>query len=251
MPLTSKKLTFMIKNPDMRKRQQSIQSIIFPLTRKEDWREALPRKIIDLQPGIVTINCLDWTLSCKDLKQIKILLERARLKIKIIESSIPETLVSASSLGYLTLLKDADNQELNNESTNPTSKPHHSDNKPCLLFHQGTLRSGENLDTEGDLLLLGDVNPGAQVTAGGNVMIWGRLRGNAHAGKSGDNTAKIIALQLRPLQLRISDKIARGPEDKPQEGLAEEALIERDRIVIKPANPTQSEKPINKLVLRN
>ncbi len=218
----------------MDKSQESLQSIIFPLARKEDWREVIPRKIINLQPGIVAVNCLDWTLSCKELQQLKILFERGGLEIKIIESSIPETIVSASSLGYMTLLNPLSNKKTDKKSTNSTRDP---SQKSCLLFHQGTLRSGEHLDAEGDLLLLGDVNPGAIVTAGGNVMIWGRLRGNAHAGKSGDNNAKIIALQLRPLQLRIGDKIARGPEEKPQEGLAEEALIESGRIVIKPAKP--------------
>ena len=87
------------------------------------------------------------------------------------------------------------------------------------------------------MLLLGDVNPGAKVSAEGDVMVWGRLRGTAHAGKSGNDQAKIVALQLRPLQLRISNKVARGPEEQPQEGFAEEALIESGQIVIKPARP--------------
>ena len=84
---------------------------------------------------------------------------------------------------------------------------------------------------------MGDVNPGARVSASGDVMVWGRLRGIAHAGQDGDREARIIALQLRPLQLRIADQVARGPEDEPLPGLAEEAFIESNDIVIKPANP--------------
>ncbi len=57
---------------------------------------------------------------------------------------------------------------------------------------------------EGSLLVLGDVNPGARVSAGGDVRVWGRLRGVAHAGSGGDQRARIVALQLRPLQLRIA-----------------------------------------------
>ena len=216
----------------MNENQHVLQIITFPLTRKEDWREVLPRKLIDLRPGLIVIDCLDWVLNCKDFQQIKLLVERAGLEIKMIESNIPETIVSASSLGHPTLLKLLKNNQITNNSTDSNTSPI---TKPCLLFHQGTLRSGENLDADGDVLLLGDVNPGAKITAGGNVMVWGRLRGNAHAGKSGNNSAKIIALQLRPLQLRIGDKVARGPEEKPQEGLAEEALIQSDRIVIQPA----------------
>ena len=91
------------------------------------------------------------------------------------------------------------------------------------------------LEADHDLLILGDVNPGATVSAVGNVMIWGRLLGVAHAGKHGDSQAKITALQLRPVQLRIANKVARGPEEKPDEGLAEEASVEEGVIVIKPA----------------
>ena len=110
-----------------------------------------------------------------------------------------------------------------------------------MLFHHGTLRSGEHLDAFGDVLVLGDVNPGARISAGGNVMVWGRLRGIAHAGKPGNNQAKITALQLRPLQLRIADKIARGPDEKPEQGLAEEALIDQGKIIIQPANSKNSQ----------
>ena len=66
-------------------------------------------------------------------------------------------------------------------------------------------------------------------------MIWGRLRGTAHAGKPNNSEARIVALQLRPLQLRIAGKIARGPQEKPEEGLAEQAIIEGEEIVIQPA----------------
>ena len=106
-----------------------------------------------------------------------------------------------------------------------------------ISFQKGTLRSGENLDVDGDVLLVGDVNPGAKIAATGNVLVWGRLRGTAHAGTNGNQLAKIIALELRPLQLRIADKIARGPEEKPEPGLAEEAQLESGKIVIQPAKP--------------
>ena len=112
-------------------------------------------------------------------------------------------------------------------------------NDSGFLFHKGTLRAGETLEAFNDVLIAGDVNPGAMVLAGGNIMIWGRLRGVAHAGKEGNECAKITALQLMPLQLRIANKVARGPTDKPEEGFAEEALIEDDAIVIKPARTTQ------------
>ncbi|MDP6834320.1 MAG: septum site-determining protein MinC [Prochlorococcaceae cyanobacterium ETNP1_MAG_9] len=216
----------------MDKESNELQTIIFPLTRKEDWRALLPRQVVELRPGPVLINCLDWFLTCKDFQKIQLLLQRAGLQIKLIQSNIPETIVSASSLGHQTLLTLKANKKLPLTDEFKGGKGHEM---PRILFHQGTLRSGENLEAEGDVLLLGDVNPGAKISAGGDVLIWGRLRGTAHAGKTGNIHCKIVALQLRPLQLRIGSKVARGPAESPQPGLAEEAIVESDRIVIKPA----------------
>jgi septum site-determining protein MinC len=106
-----------------------------------------------------------------------------------------------------------------------------------LTIHQGTLRSGDHLQAEGSVLVLGDVNPGARITAGGHVLVWGRLRGVAHAGCHGDATARIMALQLRPLQLRIGAKVARGPQDIPPTGFAEEARLVDGVIQIDAADP--------------
>jgi septum site-determining protein MinC len=69
------------------------------------------------------------------------------------------------------------------------------------------------------------------------VLVWGRLRGVAHAGRQGDRSARIIALQLRPLQLRIADAVARGPEETPAAGQAEEARLVDGEIRIDPASP--------------
>ena len=216
----------------MDKESNELQTIIFPLTRKEDWRALLPRQVVDLRPGPVLVNCLDWFLTCKDFQKIQLLLQRAGLQIKLIQSNIPETILSASSLGHQTLLTLNANKKL---PLTDEFKGGKGNEMPRILFHQGTLRSGENLEAEGDVLLLGDVNPGAKISAGGDVLIWGRLRGTAHAGKTGNIHCKIVALQLRPLQLRIGSKVARGPAESPQPGLAEEAIVESDRIVIKPA----------------
>jgi septum site-determining protein MinC len=107
-----------------------------------------------------------------------------------------------------------------------------------LTVHQGTLRSGDHLQVEGSVLVLGDVNPGARISARGHVLVWGKLRGVAHAGQQGDQTARIVALQLRPLQLRIATSVARGPEGRPPDGFAEEARLVNGAIQIDPASPS-------------
>ena len=77
-----------------------------------------------------------------------------------------------------------------------------------------TVRSGQAVQHPGHVVIIGDVNPGAEVIAGGDIVIWGKLRGVVHAGASGDDQAVVCALQLRPTQLRIGSHIARTPEDE-------------------------------------
>jgi septum site-determining protein MinC len=98
-----------------------------------------------------------------------------------------------------------------------------------------TVRSGQVVRHQGHITLVGDVNPGAEIIAGGSVVVWGRLRGMVHAGALGDGNAVICALELRPTQLRIGNLIARTPEENERRNtLPEVARIDHDqeRIVV-------------------
>ncbi len=75
------------------------------------------------------------------------------------------------------------------------------------------MRSGAELEYDGNIVIFGDVNPGAKVTAGGNIIVMGNFRGMAHAGKKNDNPCFIAALKLLPLQIRIQDVFAVPPQD--------------------------------------
>lgn len=102
------------------------------------------------------------------------------------------------------------------------------------LVVQRTLRSGQVIYHPGHVVIIGDVNPGAEVRAGGSVVIWGRLRGTIHAGMNDQlkDTAVVCALQLTPTQLRIGDYIARSPADAdPQDVVPEMAFVQDGRIV--------------------
>lgn len=94
-----------------------------------------------------------------------------------------------------------------------------------------TVRSGQIVRHHGHITLIGDVNPGAEVIAGGSVVVWGRLRGLVHAGALGDSSALICALELQPTQLRIADLIARTPEGTAGR-VPEVARVEEDHIVV-------------------
>ena len=79
-------------------------------------------------------------------------------------------------------------------------------------FYKGTLRSGQVLESETSIIILGDVNPGATVVSKGNVVILGALKGTVHAGAAGNEYAFVAALNMSPMQVRISDSIARGAD---------------------------------------
>lgn len=77
-----------------------------------------------------------------------------------------------------------------------------------------TLRSGRIVRNTGHIVVIGDVNPGAEVIAGGDIVVWGKARGIVHAGAMGDETSVICALELQPTQLRIASHISISPPFK-------------------------------------
>ena len=102
------------------------------------------------------------------------------------------------------------------------------------ILHEGTVRSGDRISSNGNLCIIGDVNPGAIVSAKKNIYVWGKLLGLAFAGVKGDNNPFIASLYLNPLQLRIADVIAIGPKEKPKNYYPEMAVIDNQTINIKP-----------------
>ena len=103
---------------------------------------------------------------------------------------------------------------------------------PVSLFHCGTLRSGQKLFSEGHLIVQGDVNPGAELKALGNIVVLGTLKGIVHAGSGGDRSASVSAIVMSPTQIRIADVITRAPDETLQPSAPEIAYIMEDRIYI-------------------
>lgn len=101
-------------------------------------------------------------------------------------------------------------------------------------FHRGTVRSGQLLNFNGNIVILGDVNPGAEIISTGNVVVMGYLRGIVHAGADGNKESVIAALNLAPTQLRIANMIARAPDgDSAKNGFTPElACIKNDQVYI-------------------
>jgi len=130
---------------------------------------------------------------------------------------------NASVLGF-------QNTKNNKESLKGVSQ------KKSLKIINKTLRSGQKVEYDGDVLILGDVNSDAYVVSSGSVIVMGNLRGVVHAGANGDETAVVMALKLGPQQIRISNYIARSPDEPDDEAKEsnspEIAYIENNAIVI-------------------
>ena len=116
----------------------------------------------------------------------------------------------------------------------PADTPQDMPDLQRMLVVDKTLRGGQAIETEGSVIVFGNVNPGAQITAGGSVDIRGTCRGVVHAGAAGDSTAFIIADHLMPTQIRIANYVARPPDEPEDSGKAERAYVKDGQIVIEP-----------------
>ncbi len=111
-----------------------------------------------------------------------------------------------------------------------------------VLMLKGRIRSGQKIESKKHIIIAGDVNPGAEISAGGDVIILGRLKGKVHAGFPDKMDAIIFALEFSPTQIQISNITAVGVDETPGKK-AEYASIEKDRIVVQnylKANPFAS-----------
>tara|TARA_Y100001968_G_scaffold113584_1_gene102998 strand:+ start:4400 stop:5053 length:654 start_codon:yes stop_codon:yes gene_type:complete len=189
--------------------------------------ETLLTEIIDIKENLnATLLTFERKLSCIELKKIKSVLQESNINLNLLVTSSRETNISAKHMK----IKTDFNLYKNNYYA---SHSHH----PLNLIdktHIGIIRSGEKISSNGNLIIIGDVNPGAQICARGNIYVWGKLRGNAYAGFNGEDNSFIASLYLNPLQLRINKIVATGPKEKPNKHYPEIAILEKGKIVIKP-----------------
>lgn len=120
--------------------------------------------------------------------------------------------------------------------------------RPATLYHVGTLRGGQSLHNVGNIVIVGDVNPGAELVASGDILVFGALRGVAHAGAQGETGAKVYALELTPTQLRIATFIAADTAQRKPASLRPEVASVRDgRIAVAPydrVEPPRASAPL-------
>ena len=177
-------------------------------------------------PFSIEILAIDESISSNQLTKFKNNLDKINICSLCIFSNNRETILSGKSLKIDSTF--VNEQEVKNKLMIIDSKKNED------ILHEGTVRSGDRISSNGNLCIIGDVNPGAIVSAKKNIYVWGKLLGIAFAGKDGNKNASIASLYLNPLQLRIADVIAIGPKEKPKNFYPEIALIDSKSITINP-----------------
>ncbi len=187
-----------------------------------------------LQGSRIALEVGERPLQREQLAEIQQVFAQNRLLLWTVLSNKETTKTAARELELGTRLPgshtDLDGNALNQAATHSSAHRTEATLTGALVLKE-TLRSGRSVYHEGAVIVLGDVNAGAEVIAAGDVLVWGRLRGLVHAGALGDDTAVICALDLNPTQLRIADQIAIPPETRGRKPEPEQAAIRGGRIV--------------------
>ncbi len=186
----------------------------------------LAAKAAFFKGGRVALRVGPRQLTRSQLEAVGQILDQHNVTLWAVESDAPGTCEAARQLGLETQL---------------AAKPKTEADQPAgnSLLIQRTLRSGQVVQHPGNIVIIGDVNPGAEIKAGGSVMVWGRLRGSVIAGAAADfhESAVVCALQLSPMQLRIGEYMAFAPaEDGAHQSalVPEMASVQNGQIVAEP-----------------
>jgi len=170
------------------------------------------------------------TIKASELGALRDQLSERGVSLWAVISSKELTETTARMLGLATRLTDAKSEKPTSGSKNDVE----SGDKAVLV--RKTLRSGVYLEHDGHVTIVGDVNPGAEVSATGSVVVWGRLLGSVHAGSRGDREAVICALEMSPTYIHIAGLITQlsARKGKPQ---PEIARIANENIIVEAWKP--------------
>ena len=162
---------------------------------------------------------------------------RGRSLTQAEEKQVVETIVDSCGLHILCIIDEDRKEELLFHQA--VDKAMEEKDAEDGWFYRGTLRSGQVLESEHSIVIIGDVNPGANVTSKGNIVILGSLRGIAYAGATGDRNCFVAALVMKPIQVKIADKMARSAITKRVDDAEYKldpkiAYVKEDHIYVKP-----------------
>jgi len=161
---------------------------------------------VDAQPSFfqgarLALDVASQVLHVNELVSLRDQLSERGISLWAVLSESPTTEQTSQLLGLATRISKPRPEESRRFAVDDLGEE-------TAMFLDRTLRSGTRIEFAGHVVILGDVNPGAEIVAEGNVIIWGRLRGTVHAGSKGNKKAVICALDFSPMQLRIADEVS-------------------------------------------
>ncbi len=196
------------------------------------WNEQLSVLMsrVDAQPSFfqgarLALDVASQVLHVNDLVDLRDKLSERGISLWAVISESPTTEQTSQLLGLATRISKPRPQESQDFGVDDLGEG-------TALFLDRTLRSGTRIEFAGHVVVLGDVNPGAEIVAEGNIIIWGRLRGMVHAGAGGNRESVVCALDFSPMQLRVADIVLSSIKSPAQAG-PRSAGIDEDKLLIR------------------
>jgi len=213
--------------------------LLISLSPTEEWNLVLSDLAtrIDQQTSFfagakVTVDVGERPVPKDQMSSLKAVLDRRGINLWAVSSESRTTLDAAINLDLRTSNVNYVPNRNSDDDSAPAPAASHEEDVTLGLMIRRTIRSGRRIFHQGHVVVFGDVNPGSEIIAGGDVIVWGRLRGNVHAGANGDENAVVCALDMTPNQLRIAGHITTSPDDKRRKPRPETALIRDNQIVV-------------------
>ena len=184
---------------------------------------------IDGQPAFfqgarLALDVGSQVLKVNEMVELRDHLSERNVSLWAVVSESPTTEKTAQLLGLATRVSKPRPEEQSSHAV-------HEMNDETALFLNKTLRSGTRVEFAGHVVVLGDVNPGAEIVAEGSIMVWGRLRGAVSAGAKGNEEAVVCALDLFPMRLQLGDQ-SFNVADRKETGKPEMAFLRNGNIVV-------------------
>ena len=154
----------------------------------------------------LAIDVGDQVLRVTEMSDLRDKLSEREVSLWAVVSESPKTVQTAQLLGLATRISK---QRPAMRAQQPAATNTPGDG---ALWLDKTLRSGMRIEYDGNVVVVGDVNPGAEIVAGGDILVWGRLRGSVHAGASKKESASVSALEMKPTRVQIASEIGNLPK---------------------------------------
>lgn len=178
-------------------------------------KERLDQSASFFRNSIVALDVGSRPVIEDELQQCADVLSKHEMRLGVVRTSSERTFQAALAVGMAVTLESSEGATVAAATTATSNVAGRGTEDGGYFVYKGYLRSGHRLRRSESILVIGDINPGAEVISDGDVLVWGRLRGIVHAGATGNRRALVAALDLEPTQMRIADATTIGPDPRP------------------------------------